>query len=129
MDRCDYCGTDEQVTVYALDSEYYGKTVRLCPSCLRNKITTSFRPIDKLKLDDMIRSFLLVNDSPYSNAELKRDENCSFFLYPYLIGFELFEREVETPVFESWSREVYRRWVHFLTTVQRLENKRRKKGP
>jgi len=79
MDRCDYCGTDEQVTVYALDSEYYGKTVRLCPSCLRNKITTSFRPIDKLKLDDMIRSFLLVNDSPYSNAELKRDENCSFF--------------------------------------------------
>ncbi len=128
MDRCDYCGTTERVTAYALESEYAGKMVRLCSACMKDKIATSFRPIEKQKLSDLIRAFHLVNDAPYPAAELKRDENCSFFLYPYLIGYELFEREEGTPVFESWSREVYRRWIYFLTNVKRLENKGRKES-
>ncbi len=128
MDRCDYCGTTERVTTYALESEYAGKRVRLCSGCMKDKVAASFRPIERQKLSDLIHAFHLVNDAPYPSAELKRDENCSFFLYPYLIGYELFEREEGTPVFESWSREVYRRWIYFLTNVKRLENKGRKES-
>ncbi|HNT95870.1 MAG TPA: hypothetical protein PKM99_07125 [Thermotogota bacterium] len=128
MDRCDYCGTTERVTAYMLDSEYAGKTVRLCATCMKSKISDSLRPIETQKIRELILAFQLVNDSPYPSAELKKDDNCSFFLYPYLIGYELFEREDGTPMVESWSREIYRRWVYFLTNVRKLENKRRKES-
>jgi hypothetical protein len=84
--------------------------------------------IDRFRLEEIVRSFELLSDTSCGEVKIGKDDTCSFFLYPYLMGYELFEKEDPDPGFETWSRDVYRHWVLFLAHVKKLENNGKKQS-
>lgn len=126
MANCEFCDGQESLIVQVVDSEFYGKKIIVCKTCLAKKIREGLKKIDFDRLSEISRSSVFVNEVPCKVKEITEDGSRSFFFYPYLLSFELFEHKHPEDEYRSWVHEIYRNWIQFLGVFRNRENKERK---